>query len=160
MGKGGGGGVGWEGGGWLLAASGSPLSQCPLRSTDSTPALLCPSRPQTALILCPNTALCAQVAEVARSLVDSETGLPLASVVAVSNDAAPPTGDIDLLIATPSGLMSKLRVRRASASSQETLLPCSEASGSGMEGRSCRFGGGEGARRDRKREGRSHGFCS
>ena len=62
------------------------------------------------------------MAEVARSLVDSETGLPLASVVAVTNDAAPPTGDIDILIATPSGLMSKLRVRGAPSSSSLELL--------------------------------------
>eukprot|EP00873_Tetraselmis_striata_P014653 jgi/Tetstr1/434917/TSEL_023914.t1 len=61
------------------------------------------------LVLCPNAALCAQVVEVAQSLVDAETGEPLLAALAVSSAAAPPEDAPDLLVATPNGLMSKLR---------------------------------------------------
>lgn len=61
------------------------------------------------LVLCPNTALCAQVLEVAQSLVDTDTGEPLLSALAVSSAAVPPDHAPDLIVATPNGLMSKLR---------------------------------------------------
>ena len=61
-----------------------------------------------ALVLCPNAALCEQVAAAAGALRDPASGAPLAATALVSSQSPPPPRLPDVVVTTPGALVSLL----------------------------------------------------
>jgi hypothetical protein len=62
----------------------------------------------SALVLCPNAALCEQVLAAAQALRDPASGAPLAAAAFVSSQCPPPFSLPDIVISTPGALVSLL----------------------------------------------------
>lgn len=58
------------------------------------------------LVLCPNAALCEQVAGAAAALRDASTGTPLVAAALVSSQSPPPLQLPDIVVTTPGALVS------------------------------------------------------